>query len=133
MAVVLGQIKKTVLFCDFPQFSGGFPAPSRPFCTSEPPNSGGFRPRKKESFIFHTFPAVFRPPHGRFALANRQIPVVLGQIKRKFYFPHFSGRFPAPSRRNWTSDPANSGGFRPEKGKVLVSTLFRSFSGPFTA
>ena len=138
--VVLSKIKRKFYFPHFsarfpgpsrpnwtsdPANSGGFPVVLRPFWTSEPPNSGGFRP-EKEKVLFSIFRHFSTPLHGRFALATRQIPVDLR-------FPHFSGRFSGPPRPNWTSDPANSGGFRSNKKKVLFSTLFRSFSGPLTA
>ena len=88
----------------------------RPNCTSDPANSGGFRPEKEKVLfsVFHTFPAIFRVPHGRFALATRQIPVDLR-------FPHFSGGFPGPLRPFWTSHPPFSGGFT----ILRFSALFR--------
>merc|ERR1711938_239600 len=111
--------KEKVLFSTL---SGHFPGPSRRNWTSQPAFSGRFRPNK-EKVLFSIFRHFFDPLHGQIALATRQIPVVLGQIKRKFYFPHFSGRFSSPPRPFWTSDPPFSGGF-------TISTLFRPFSGP---
>ena len=124
--------KKKVLFSIFRTFPAIFRAPHGVIALANRHFPGPLRPKKRESFIFHTFPAIFRAPHGVIGLANRHFPVDLGRIKRKFYFPHFSGHFPGPSRRNCTSDPPNSGGFRPNKKKVLFS-IFRCFSGPLTA
>merc|ERR1711938_318988 len=117
--------KEKVLFSTL---SGHFPGPSRRNWTSQPAFSGRFRPNK-EKVLFSIFRHFFDPLHGQIALATRQIPVVLGQIKRKFYFPHFSGGFPAPSRPFCTSQPAFSGRFRPNKKESFIFD-FPHFSGP---